>query len=344
MRRPMSTQRRRAGIPYGAGRALSCVALAILVACGPSPSEEEGPEGPVDAPVQELDPLVEIREHELEPGERIESLATAFEDGSPMLTREVIRNEDGIVNHGRFRRWHANGQLAEEGHYLRGAKHGTYTVIADSGMKTTEIDYRRGKRNGQYLKWGPRGVLKERSHYREDVLHGSFEQWSGLTRAVMGQYEQGVQTGTWTTWHPLETEVKSSEGEYRQGLKHGVWKTWDEEGRLLSEETYSEGEWDGPYVEYGEGGEPVVQRTYSRGRPEGVQIEWYPDGAKKSQSVYVDGRLDGPQEQWYPSGQKRAEGLLKDGKRVGRWVYYNADGTVNESWTGTYDNDERISA
>ena len=338
----MRTSRRRPGQRLDLGSVLVAIVLATLGSCDQDSGQTNGSSGAQQNPPATPDPLVEIREHPLEEGETLESLASSNEDGTPALVRSVIRNEDGVINHGRFQKWHPNAQLAEEGHYLRGQKHGTYTVIAESGLKKTEIEFRHGKRHGQYLKWRQRGVLKERSHYHEGLLHGSFEQWNGLIRSVQGTYEHGRETGPWTYWHMLEESVVSSQGEFLEGRKHGLWKNWNEAGSPTTEETFTQGEWDGPFREYAETGDLAVERTYAAGRPDGLQVEWHPGGQKKSESRYVEGRLDGPQEHWFQNGQLRMKGSVKDGKRLGRWVYYNADGTVNESWTGTYENDQRI--
>ena len=36
------------------------------------------------------------------------------------------------------------------------------------------------------------------------------------------------------------------------------------------------------------------------------------------------------------------QGEIKDGKKVGPWVVYRTDGTVNEEYTGTYKNDVKV--
>ena len=33
---------------------------------------------------------------------------------------------------------------------------------------------------------------------------------------------------------------------------------------------------------------------------------------------------------WYENGQKEKEGNLEGGKEVGKWTYYNEDGTIEK--------------
>jgi antitoxin component YwqK of YwqJK toxin-antitoxin module len=43
-----------------------------------------------------------------------------------------------------------------------------------------------------------------------------------------------------------------------------------------------------------------------------------------------DGYKNGLLTSWYPNGQKEYEGTFKDGYRLGKWTYYNEDGSLNE--------------
>ena len=44
----------------------------------------------------------------------------------------------------------------------------------------------------------------------------------------------------------------------------------------------------------------------------------------------VDGYKNRLLTSWYENGQMKREETYKDGYRVGKWTYYNEDGSVNE--------------
>ena len=57
---------------------------------------------------------------------------------------------------------------------------------------------------------------------------------------------------------------------------------------------------------------------------------WYPDGQLMVRLNYVDGSVDGPYVSYYPSGAKKSEGMHSQGQPVGKWTWYNEDGSISE--------------
>jgi antitoxin component YwqK of YwqJK toxin-antitoxin module len=45
---------------------------------------------------------------------------------------------------------------------------------------------------------------------------------------------------------------------------------------------------------------------------------------------------------YHKNGQLSSKGILKDGKKNGLWVYYHADGTVWDYFTGTFKNGVKV--
>jgi antitoxin component YwqK of YwqJK toxin-antitoxin module len=66
---------------------------------------------------------------------------------------------------------------------------------------------------------------------------------------------------------------------------------------------------------------------------------WYDNGQLLTEEKYRDGRTDGPFVSYYPSGVKHREGAMNHGERIGKWVEYEKDGTVEE--VTNYSEDER---
>jgi antitoxin component YwqK of YwqJK toxin-antitoxin module len=318
---------------------------ATLAACtgeGPAPAPQGGqataPAG--EAPAQRDRPP-EIDARPLAAGQTLDVLEVHDTEGRLRLRREVLRDEDGIVNHGRFQRWHPNGVLAEDGWYLEGHKHGTYVVVAETGIKESEVTYDRGQREGLALAWGQLGQLKERAHYVADRLDGEYEAFAGQNPKAKGRYEDGLEEGPWTYWYPEGT--RREEGRFQAGQREGPWRFWRQDGTLESEQSFHGGALHGPAVEYDEAGRKLAERSYRDGVPDGLQVEYHPDGSVQSEARFSAGRLEGLQRRWYPDGTLQMEGPMRAGKREGRWTYYHTDGTVNEAWSGQYEADERVS-
>ena len=49
-----------------------------------------------------------------------------------------------------------------------------------------------------------------------------------------------------------------------------------------------------------------------------------------SSGTYKDGKQEGLSTEWYETGEKEVEGTHNNEKQVGKWTYYNRDGTVKE--------------
>lgn len=335
------TSRRRAQCPCAA---LSVALLGLLAACGDADGDgtPEIAPPPIEAapvPAGALDPLAEIAAFVPAPGETLDVIEVQDERGEPSLRRGVLRDADGMVNHGHFQRWHPNGQMAEDGHYLAGARHGRYAVIADSGLKETEIEYRHGVKHGEALAWGNLGVLRERAHYVDGVLDGDYESQTG-ERRVRGRYSKGVEDGLWT-WTDLEGR-KRREGRFANGKRTGTWRTWHDNDAPAGEENYVEGVFEGLVIEYDEAGARRAEREYKAGQPHGESREYHPDGTLAARIAYDEGVPHGPQSRWYENGVLQMEGAMERGKRSGPWIYNKLDGTRNEAWSGTYEADVRV--
>jgi antitoxin component YwqK of YwqJK toxin-antitoxin module len=295
-------------------------------------------EVPLDAPVA-IDPLAEIEAFVPGPGRGRDVVELRDERGELTLRRGVLRDADGMVNHGHFQRWHANGQIAEDGHYLDGQRHGRYTVVADSGLKQTEVEYRRGVKHGEALAWTKGGDLKERAHWLDGVLHGEFDSRSGATR-VHGTYDHGVEVGLWT-WTDLDG-ARQREGAYAAGVRTGVWRTWHAGEVPATEEPYADGLLEGVAVEFDEAGVRRAERAYVANQLHGASREFYADGSPAAEVAYAAGVPHGPQTRWFENGVVQLQGSMTQGKRSGAWVYNRPDGTRNEAWSGTYEADVRV--
>lgn len=62
----------------------------------------------------------------------------------------------------------------------------------------------------------------------------------------------------------------------------------------------------------------------------------------KIQGTFKDGVRDGPWVSYHDNGQLFLKGTHKDGEMDGPWVSYNENGTVDEIFTGTYENGVKV--
>ena len=88
----------------------------------------------------------------------------------------------------------------------------------------------------------------------------------------------------------------------------------------------------GKAMNYFTNGLKKSEGTYLNGKKEGNWIYWHevfgPHNIE-SKGYYKLGYRDGLWEYWYPNGEKREIGNLTNQERVGKWTYYNEDGSLD---------------
>ena len=119
---------------------------------------------------------------------KVEVLEESWENGTPRLRREVVRDAEGqAIDHGRYERWHRNGRREYEATFVLGKKHGTTTRYHQNGQAWMQENYVMGKKEGVAHTWDEDGNLRKEEHYAD-----------------------GRPTGTWTVWNP-KGEVKAQQ-------------------------------------------------------------------------------------------------------------------------------------
>ena len=156
-----------------------------------------------------------------------------------------------------------------------------------------------------------------------------------------GKYKKQLKVGKWTYWR--EDGQKLTEGTFKLGKKDGLWTEWYVNGQKWWEGNYKDGKEDGEWIYWDRNGQKNQKETYKDGELDGLYTTWYKNGQKSTEESYKDGkRGDGLWTKWYENGQKEEEGMVlsDDGyiKLIGKWTYYNKDGSVKE--IKDYDKDE----
>jgi antitoxin component YwqK of YwqJK toxin-antitoxin module len=197
--------------------------------------------------------------------------------------------------HGRYERWHGNGELAEDGLYDQGARYGQWSWWHDNGVKACERHFVRGEPAGVHRSWDKAGTLLDEVDFGQG--NGRWTEFhDDGSRKLEGHYLDGRRHGLWSRWNRQGDLVgtsdfvrgsgvevlwddqgrKRSETEYREGIAHGRGSTWNEDGRLTC-------------VDYYESGRLRASHDYDgEGRLES-STEWNGDLVKLSQ--FEDGEL-----------------------------------------------------
>lgn len=185
-------------------------------------------------------------------------LTTYFDNGK-MMTKGNIKKQkfDGT-----WHNYHENGQLAAEYIYVEGQKkviktfspegaqmvvngNGIHQNYYPSGALLEEGSYVDGQMEGPWKVFydGGNYVLLDQTDYKQDKMHGTTIKYNGQGfKEVMGQFENGKRSGTWTWYN--EDESISSKVNFIDGKKDGEQKFYHTAtGILLKTEVYKKGKY-----------------------------------------------------------------------------------------------------
>ena len=85
------------------------------------------------------------------------------------------------------------------------------------------------------------------------------------------------------------------------------------------------------------------QGLVKNGDLEGLWIGYHDNGQMWYKGTFKKGCKDGSDwKEFWKNGQLYYKGVYKNCGRQGYWVYYDEDGKINNFFTGTYKNDNKI--
>ena len=169
-------------------------------------------------------------------------------NGRLALRQEVaFRRHPGTFPHGLSQRWHDNEQLAEEGTYRFQKKHGRWWRYHRNGQLRDDWVYHDGEpADGIYVEWYENGRKFREGSYADGLRQGVWITWDlvGHERGRV-EYVEGVPAdGRYTEWHI--TGHKALEGRRRDGKRQGWERSWWLNGRPKRESHYVDDWVDGP--------------------------------------------------------------------------------------------------
>lgn len=222
--------------------------------------------------------------------------------------------------HGPVKQWRPIGTLKFERRFLDGQREGLSRTYSKAGKLLGEEIYAAGLRHGPFREWFASGQQKEEAEYIRGQKHGPRKQYSRDGRLLRREnYVNGELDGRWSDFH-LETGSPKSWGTFEKGQRTGLWEEGTPEGKV------------------------VASREFKAGVPHGQTRIWTPEGTLIEEAVYAEGRKTGPAKTWYATGERQSEGAFADGARTGAWTYWRVDGSINEAWSGLYEDDVRTAA
>jgi len=161
------------------------------------------------------------------------------------------------------------------------------TEYWDNGQKSSEENYKDGKKDGVWTQWFENGQKESEENFKN-----------------------GKEEGLNTSWY--ENGQKMYEVNYKDGKQNGVCLWSHENGQKRFERTFKDDKLDGIYIVWNENGQKRFQRILKDGKKEGHWIEWYENGQKKSEGNYKEDKREGLWTQWYENGEKIDEVHILD--------------------------------
>jgi len=202
-----------------------------------------------------------------------------------------------------------------------------------------------GYRDGKYYEWDEDGkqkhyvfyldgVQKFESYTNEDI-NVETEFYDNEQKKVEKSYRYGNYHGYWNEWY--ENGNKKVQGNYKDGLRDGKWTYWNEDGSKKNEDCFKNNEItsEKSFMKNG----TMYERTCTFNR---VYLKHYKDNHPYKEEIFKsgdlislkelnkDGKSHGKYSSWYLKGRKHEEGMYNNGEKIGKWIYYNLDGSIKE--------------
>jgi uncharacterized protein len=255
----------------------------------------------------------------------------------------LITYRDGKRN-GLRKSWTPEGFTEE--YFENDVKQGYMLQYDSGGILIRRTPFENGREHGLAFTYDRDSVVTEIMEYRRGVA---------VSREFVNRRDhEGRPHGLWKRFYPWG--MIREEFTYRHGQLHGYYRKYDREGNLESIVKYIEGELitDSDEIwqlqirrNYYPDMRVRTETTFREGVEHGIRREFNPDGSLKVAYIIDMGRIlgyglldpfgkrQGLWKEFYPQGGIRSEGIYTDGIRTGEWVFYFANGMVEQR--GTYD-------
>ena len=146
-------------------------------------------------------------------------------------TTRKVATYDRDELHGRWAQWHQEGDRIESiDHFVRGVRHGPSRRWHKNGQLAQEGEFRDGYPMGRFRAWDPTGKLI--SDVQMSKAGGVLITWDGELK-VQQTWKDGKQHGLTTAWYA--NGQKEREVLFERGAAHGRFVEWHDNGQKRRE-------------------------------------------------------------------------------------------------------------
>ncbi len=170
-------------------------------------------------------------------------------------------------------------------------REGEWQWFNEAGFLEKKGSIHIARMNGEWEYYYPNGKIMLRGTYQLDRRIG---RWIGYfddgQKKFDGEYDgNGLETGHWTTYHPV-TEKVSSEGMFKNGKRDGEWIWRFSDGKVREQGKFIDGAETGTWTTLHENGQKAGEGEFIDGKRTGRWTWWREDGAVWRTADYVDGK------------------------------------------------------
>lgn len=120
-----------------------------------------------------------------------------------------------------------------------------------------------------------------------------------------------------------------AQGNYSQDRQTGRWTYWYDDGAKEWEVGFQAEQFEGPAKWWWPNGQPHAYGGFSAGLEVGAFTYWGESGKIACQGDFDAGSPNGAWTSWREDGSPKAAGMQWKGARVGRWHFFDANGTAH---------------
>ena len=130
-----------------------------------------------------------------------------------------------------------------------------------------------------------------------------------------GYLSNGIQTGSWITYHP-DNQLPKSMVNYANGMRNGLYLEFNDRGQIELRASYKNNQLHGAWGKY-RFGRPTNTAFYDEGELDGVYKEYnMRDGKLIKEISYKSGKYDGPYKFYNDKGEVTLSYEYKNGEKV----------------------------
>jgi len=239
---------------------------------------------------------------------------------------------------GEWKYYILSGKLITKGNFINDKKSGGWKYFDDSNNLNFSGYFNNDLKDGKWTYYLKNQISSE-IYYSNEIADSAF----GYNKGGSLTYElRNFENGTGLSKSYFNNGKTKEIIELKNREMDGSCKTYFDNGQLHRETIYKESKKttiisvfdyygnkiDGGNLKDGSGSYIIF---FNFDKSEGTL-------KKKQFGIYKNGELNGPVEEYYKNGIIESEGSYENGNQIGKWVFYNEDGSFINTFTYNTDN------